>query len=149
MLAAFYNDEQSKLAPLFNNKKMNTYKETLHDLTWAELLLQMRSILERDAKSLESNVSYYMKLFNDPNSDKHQLNKLFEKLQLDKLRYACISEVFIRLEESNYKMMIMSLESCIQQETELQNKTPKDWVASVRFDNGLIKVYFMALSYFQ
>ena len=149
MLAAFYNDEQSKLAPLFNNKKMNTYKETLHDLTWTELLLQMQSILERDAKSLESNVSYYMKLFNDPNSDKHQLNKLFEKLQLDKLRHACISEVFIRLEESNYKMMIMSLESCIQQETELQNKTPKDWVATVRFENGLIKVYFMALSYYQ
>jgi hypothetical protein len=57
--------------------------------------------------------------------------------------------VFIRLEESNYKMMIMSLESCIQQETELQNKTPKDWVATVRFENGLIKVYFMALSYYQ
>ena len=128
---------------------MNTYKETLHNLTWTELLLQMRSILERDAKSLESNVSYYLKLFNDPNSDKHQLNKLFEKLQLDKLRYACISEVFIRLEESNYKMMIMSLESCIKQETELQNKTPKDWVATVRFENGQIKVYFMALSYYQ
>jgi len=128
---------------------MNTYKETLHNLTWNELLLQMRAILERDAKSLESNVSYYMKLFNDPNSDKHQLNKLFEKLQLDKLRYACISEVFIRLEENNYKMMIMSLESCIQQETELQNKTPKEWVATVRFENGHIKVYFMALSYYQ
>lgn len=128
---------------------MNTYKETLHNLTWTELLLQLRSILERDAKSLESNVSYYMKLFNDPNSDKHQLNKLFEKLQLDKLRHACISEVFIRLEESNYKMMIMSLESCIRQETELQNKTPKDWVATVRFENGQIKVYFMALSYYQ
>jgi hypothetical protein len=128
---------------------MNTYKETLHNLTWTELLLQLRSILERDAKSLESNLSYYMKLFNDPNSDKHQLNKLFEKLQLDKLRYACISEVFIRLEESNYKMMIMSLESCIRQETELQNKTPKDWVATVRFENGQIKVYFMALSYYQ
>ncbi len=128
---------------------MNTYKETLHNLTWTELMLQMRTILERDAKSLESNVSYYMKLFNDPNTDKHQLNKLFEKLQLDKLRYACISEVFIRLEESNYKMMIMSLESCIKQETELQNKTPKDWVATVRFENGQIKVYFMALSYYQ
>ena len=128
---------------------MNTYKETLHNLTWTELLLQMRSILERDAKSLESNVSYYMKLFNDANSDKAQLNKLFEKLQLDKLRYACFSELFIRLEESNYKMMIMSLESCIKQETELQNKTPKDWVATVRFENGQIKVYFMALSYYQ
>ena len=128
---------------------MNTYKETLHNLTWTELLLQLRFILERDAKSLESNVSYYLKLFNDPNSDKHQLNKLFEKLQLDKLRHACISEVFIRLEESNYKMMIMSLESCIKQETELQNKTPKDWVATVRFENGQIKVYFMALSYYQ
>ena len=128
---------------------MNTYKETLHNLTWTELLLQMRSILERDAKSLESNVSYYMKLFNDANSDKAKLNKLFEKLQLDKLRYACFSELFIRLEESNYKMMIMSLESCIKQETELQNKTPKDWVATVRFENGQIKVYFMALSYYQ
>lgn len=128
---------------------MEQYKETLHNLTWTELMLQMRTILERDAKSLESNVSYYMKLFNDPNSDKHQLNKLFEKLQLDKLRYACVSEVFIRLEDSNYKMMIMSLESCIKQETELQNKTPKDWVATVRFENGQIKLYFMALSYYQ
>ncbi len=128
---------------------MEQYKETLQELTWPELLQQVSAILARDAKTLESNVSYYMKLFNDPNSDKHQLNKLFEKLQLDKLRYACISEVFIRLEESNYKMMIMSLESCIRQETELQNKTPKDWVATVRFENGQIKVYFMALSYYQ
>ena len=128
---------------------MEKYNETLNDLTWPELLQQVSAILARDAKTLESNVSYYMKLFNDPNSDKHQLNKLFEKLQLDKLRYACISEVFIRLEESNYKMMIMSLESCIKQETELQNKTPKDWVATVRFENGQIKVYFMALSYYQ
>lgn len=128
---------------------MEKYNETLHDLTWPELLQQVSAILARDAKTLESNVSYYMKLFNDPNTDKHQLNKLFEKLQLDKLRYACISEVFIRLEESNYKMMIMSLESCIKQETELQNKTPKDWVATVRFENGQIKVYFMALSYYQ
>ncbi len=128
---------------------MEQYKETLHDLTWPELLQQVSVILARDAKTLESNVSYYMKLFNDTNSDKAQLNKLFEKLQLDKLRYACISEVFIRLEESNYKMMIMSLESCIKQETELQNKTPKDWVATVRFENGQIKVYFMALSYYQ
>jgi hypothetical protein len=128
---------------------MEHYKETLHNLTWSELMIQMRTILERDAKALESNVSYYMKLFNDPNSDKHQLNKLFEKLQLDKLRYACVSEVFIRLEDSNYKMIIMNLESCIKQETELQNKTPKDWVATVRFENGQIKVYFMALSYYQ
>ena len=128
---------------------MEQYKETLHNLTWSELMIQMRTILERDAKALESNVSYYMKLFNDHNSDKHQLNKLFEKLQLDKLRYACVSEVFIRLEDSNYKMMIMNLESCIKQETELQNKTPKDWVATVRFENGQIKVYFMALSYYK
>lgn len=128
---------------------MNTYKETLHDLTWPELLQQVSAILARDAKTLESNVSYYMKLFNDANSDKVQLNKLFEKLQLDKLRYACFSELFIRLEESNYKMMIMSLESCIQQESALQNRTPKDWVATIRYENGQIKVYFMALSYYQ
>ncbi len=128
---------------------MNTYKETLHDLTWPELLQQVSAILARDAKTLESNVNYYMKLFGDSNSDKNQLNKLFEKLQLDKLRYAYMSELFIRLDESNYKMMIMSLESCIQQETELQNRKPKDWSATVRFENGEIKLYFMALSYYQ
>lgn len=128
---------------------MNTYKETLHNLTWPELLQQVSAILARDAKTLESNVNYYMKLFGDSNSDKNQLNKLFEKLQLDKLRYAYMSELFIRLDEANYKMMIMSLESCIQQETELQNRKPKDWSATVRFENGEIKLYFMALSYYQ
>lgn len=128
---------------------MNTYKETLHDLTWPELLQQVSAILARDAKTLESNVNYYMKLFGDSNSDKNQLNKLFEKLQLDKLRYAYMSELFIRLDEANYKMMIMSLESCIQQETDLQNRKPKDWSATVRFENGEIKLYFMALSYYQ
>ena len=128
---------------------MEKYSETLHDLTWPELMQQVASIIGRDEKSLESNVNYYMKLFNDNNSDKNQLNKLFEKLQLDKLRYAYFSELFVRLEEQNYKMMIMSIESCIQQETNIQNKTPKDWVATVRFENGQIKVYFMALSYYQ
>ena len=128
---------------------MEKYIETLHDLTWPELMQQVASIIGRDEKSLESNVNYYMKLFNDNNSDKNQLNKLFEKLQLDKLRYAYFSELFVRLEEQNYKMMIMSIESCIRQETNIQNKTPKDWVATVRFENGQIKVYFMALSYYQ
>lgn len=128
---------------------MEKYSETLHDLTWPELMQQVASIIGRDEKSLESNVNYYMKLFNDNNSDKNQLNKLFEKLQLDKLRYAYFSELFVRLEEQNYKMMIMSIESCIRQETNIQNKTPKDWVATVRFENSQIKVYFMALSYYQ
>lgn len=128
---------------------MEKYSETLHDLTWPELMQQVASIIGRDEKALESNVNYYMKLFNDNNSDKNQLNKLFEKLQLDKLRYAYFSELFVRLEEQNYKMMIMSIESCIRQETNIQNKTPKDWVATVRFEDGQIKVYFMALSYYQ
>ena len=128
---------------------MYTYKDTLHDLTWPELLKLVEAILSRDVKALESNVNYYKKIFNDSNADKNQVNKLFEKLQLDKLRYAYFSELFIRLDESNYKMMIMGLESCIQQETNMQNKAPKDWSATVRFENGQIKVYFMALSYYQ
>ncbi|MFO0323199.1 MAG: hypothetical protein ACK504_12330 [Bacteroidota bacterium] len=128
---------------------MEKYSETLHDLTWPELLQQVSAILKRDAKTLESNVNYYMKLFNDNNSDKNQLNKLFEKLQLDKLRYAYFSELFLRLEDNNYKMIIMSLESCIQQETNMQNKAPKDWSATIRYEKGQIKVYFMALSYYQ
>ena len=90
-----------------------------------------------------------MRLFNDSNADKAQLNKLFEKLQLDKLRYAYFSELFIRLDEHNYKVMIMSLESCIQQETDIQNRKPKDWTATISFENGRIKIYFMALSYYQ
>lgn len=128
---------------------MEKYTDTLHDLTWPELLQQVSAILSRDVKALESNVNYYKKIFNDSNADKNQVNKLFEKLQLDKLRYAYFSELFIRLDESNYKMMIMGLESCIQQETNMQNKSPKDWSATVRFENGQIKVYFMALSYYQ
>jgi hypothetical protein len=128
---------------------MEKYTDTLNDLTWPELLQQVSAILSRDVKALESNVNYYKKIFNDSNADKNQVNKLFEKLQLDKLRYAYFSELFIRLDESNYKMMIMGLESCIQQETNMQNKSPKDWSATVRFENGQIKVYFMALSYYQ
>lgn len=128
---------------------MENYKETLHDLTWPELIKQVAAVLERDQKTLESNVNYYKKLFNDSNADKEQLNRLFDKLQLDKLRFNYFSELFFRLEEQNHKFMIMQLESCIRQETEMQNRTPKDWVATVRFEDGLIKVYFMALSYYQ
>ena len=128
---------------------MENYKETLHDLTWPELMKQVAAILERDQKTLESNVNYYKKLFNDSNADKEQLNRLFDKLQLDKLRFNYFSELFFRLEEQNHKFMIMQLESCIRQETEMQNRTPKDWVATVRFEDGQIKVYFMALSYYQ
>jgi hypothetical protein len=128
---------------------MENYKETLHDLTWAELMKQVAEVLARDQKTLESNVSSYKKLFNDSNADKEQLNRLFDKLQLDKLRFNYFSELFFRLEEQNYKLMIMQLESCIRQETEMQNRSPKDWVATVRFENGQIKVYFMALSYYQ
>jgi hypothetical protein len=128
---------------------MEKYQETLQDLTWPELLQQISAIIARDEKSLESNVNYYLKLFNDSNSDKNQLNKFFEKLQLDKLRFAYFSELFFRLEDNNYKMIIMSLESCIHQETNMQNKTPKDWSATIRYENGQIKVYFMALSYYQ
>lgn len=128
---------------------MENYKETLHDLTWPELMQQVSAILARDQKTLESNVNYYKKLFNDSNADKEQLNRLFDKLQLDKPRYNYFSELFFRLEEQNYKLMIMQLESCIRQETEMQNRTPKDWVATVRFESGHINVYFMPLSYYQ
>ena len=113
------------------------------------MLTQLSAILARDAKALEGNVSYYKKLFNDNNADKANINKFFDKLQLDKLRLAYFSELFIRLDDNNYKLMIMHLESCIKQDTEIQNRTPKDWVATVRFENGQLKVYFMALSYYQ
>lgn len=128
---------------------MEKYTQTLKDLTWPELIQQISAILSRDAKTLEANVNYYKKLLGDSNSDKDQLNKLFEKLQLDKLRYSYMSELFFRLDESNYKFIIMSLESCIEQESEIQNRRPKDWSATVRCIDGQIKVYFMALSYYQ
>ena len=128
---------------------MDTYKEMIHDLTWPQLLEKVSEILARDKKTLESNVSYYKKLLNDSNADKAQINKLFEKLQLDKLRYECFSELFFRIDETKYKFIIMSLESCIQQDRKIENHPPKDWVATIRFENNHIKVYFMALSYFQ
>ena len=43
---------------------MEKYQETLHHLTWPELLQQISAIIARDEKSLESNVNYYLKLFN-------------------------------------------------------------------------------------
>ena len=42
-------------------------------------------------------------------------------------------------------MIIIGLESCIQQETHMQNKSPKDWSATVRFENGQINVYLSRL----
>lgn len=128
---------------------MKTYKETLKDLTWPELLQEISAILERDSKTLESNVNYYKKLLGDSNSDKDQINRLFEKLQLDRLRLSYFSELFFRLDDTNYKFMIMHLESCIMQETHLQNRTPKDWSATICNIDGQIQVYFMPLSFYQ
>ncbi len=128
---------------------METYKTTLKDLKWPELLCEVSAILERDSKSLESNVNYYKKLLGDNKADKEQINRLFEKLQLDRLRLSYFSELFFRLDEANYKFMIMHLESCIQQETHLQNRAPKDWSATICNIDGSIHVYFMPLSYFQ
>ncbi|MBK9284046.1 MAG: hypothetical protein IPM51_06960 [Sphingobacteriaceae bacterium] len=128
---------------------MEKYTETLKDLTWIELLREVSAILARDTKTLEANVSYYKKLLGESNSDKDQINRLFEKLQLDRLRLSYFSELFFRLDDTNYKFMIMHLESCIHQETQIQNRTPKDWAATVYFKNGEMQVYFMPLSYFQ
>lgn len=128
---------------------MEKYKETLHDLTWSELINEIGAILARDKKTLESNVNYYKKLLGESNSDKEQVNRLFEKLQLDRLRLSYFSELFFRLDESKYKLMITHLESCIVQETHIQNRTPKDWSATICNMDGKIQVYFMPLSYFQ
>ena len=128
---------------------MEKYKETLQDLTWPELLSEVSAILERDKKTLETNVNYYKKLLGESNSDKDQVNRLFEKLQLDRLRLSYFSELFFRLDDSKYKLMIMHLESCIQQETHIQNRTPKDWSATICNMNGSIQVYFMPLSFYQ
>jgi hypothetical protein len=128
---------------------MEIYREEIHNFTWEQLLKHIGEILAKDKKALEANVSYYKKLLNDSNADKAQINRLFEKLQLDKLRYECFSELFFRIDETKYKFIIMSLESCIQQDRKVQGVPPKDWVATVRFENNHIKVYFMALSYFQ
>jgi predicted transcriptional regulator len=64
---------------------MEKYKETLNDLTWPELLQQVAAVLARDEKALENNVNYYKKMLGDSNADKEKLNRLFDKLQLDKL----------------------------------------------------------------
>jgi hypothetical protein len=78
-----------------------------------------------------------------------QNSTTFLKTSTRKIALCLFLRAVCKIEEANYKMMIMSLESCIQQETEIQNRTPKDWVATIRFENGQIKVYFMALSYYQ
>ena len=99
--------------------------------------------------NIRENIGNYKKLLGDSKSDKEQINRLFERLQLDRLRLSYFSELFFRLDEANYKFMIMHLESCIMQETQLQNRAPKDWSATIYYKNGEMQVYFMALSYFQ
>src|SRR5690606_22710010 len=101
---------------------MFKYKEKLDSVSWEQLLQDISEILAVDMKKLEVNVNYYKKLFNNNNPDADKLNKIFERLQLDKLRFNYFSELIFRLDDSRYKFIILQLESCILQETEMQNR---------------------------
>src|SRR4051812_33807104 len=124
---------------------MERYRQTLDGLSWDELLREITNILAIDLQKLQANVNYYKSLFNKNNAGTERLNRFFEKLHLEKLRYNYFSELVFRLDESRYKFIILQLESCIQQETELQNKAPKDWVASVSYRDDRVVVSFLPL----
>jgi len=122
---------------------MVNYDHSLKNHSWEELLKSIAAILERDAQNLHSNVNYYKKLIKSGKAEGEQLNRLFERLQIDKHRFAFLSEIFFRLDRQNGKLVLMGLEDILSQEKAINEREPEEWSVMVCKEKKSLKTYFL------
>lgn len=122
---------------------MVNYDHSLKNHTWDELLNAISAILERDAKNLQSNVNYYKKLIDSGTADGEQLNRLFERLQIDKYRFTYLSEIFFRLDSQKGKFILMAVDDVLQKEYLVNHRVPEEWSILVCREIDSVKTYFL------
>ena len=122
---------------------MVSYDHSLKNHSWEELLNAIGTILDRDAQNLESNVNYYKKLISSGTAQSEQLNRLFERLQIDKHRFAYLSEIYFRLDGQNRKLVLMGLEDVMAKEKMVNEREPDEWTIMVCREKKSLKTYFL------
>lgn len=122
---------------------MVSYDHSLKNHSWEELLNAIDAVLERDAQNLQSNVNYYKKLINSGKAEGEQLNRLFERLQIDKHRFTYLSEIFFRLESQDGKLVLMGFEDVMSKEKMINEREPTDWSILVCKEKKSLTTYFL------
>lgn len=122
---------------------MVTYDHSLKNHSWDELLTTIADILERDGKNLQSNVNYYKKLIDSGTADGEQLNRLFERLQIDKHRFLYLSEIFFRLDKQKGKFILMAIQNVMEKEWLINNQEPQEWTVLVCNEGSSVKTYLL------
>ena len=122
---------------------MVSYDHSLKNHSWEELLNAIGTILERDAQNLESNVNYYKKLIGSGKAEAEQLNRLFERLQIDKHRFTYLSEIYFRLDSQNRKLVLMGLEDVMAKEKMVNEHEPDEWTIMICKEKKSLKTYFL------
>jgi hypothetical protein len=122
---------------------MIEYDHSLKNHSWEELLSTIASILERDGKNLQSNVNYYKKLIDSGTADGEQLNRLFERLQIDKYRFTYLSEIFFRLDTQKGKFILMSIQDAMEKEYLVNPRELEEWSILVCREKNSLKTYLL------
>lgn len=118
----------------------------LSKTSWDELLDTLRDIVLLDKEKLENSISYYKKQFENPNTDKLQLEKLYQRIQWDTQRISYIDELVNRLYTFDFVAIAASLQNAIKCESLTKGSEIENWTFTIRKQNDLLTTYFNPIS---
>lgn len=119
----------------------------LNDLPWEELLKDMRYLLDQDIEILKGKREYYRRLITNPKADEQKLNRLYDSIERDQQRFDFFNELICRMETLNFKMALQGIDFCIESEKRLVNRTPEDYIITIRKEGLNFKTFYQVLKY--
>lgn len=121
----------------------------LNDLSWEELLKDIRYLLDQDIEILKGKREYYRRLTANPNINEQKLNRLYDSIKRDQQRLDFFNELIYRMETLNFKMVFYAIDFCIESEKQLVNRIPEDFIVTIRKEGLNFKTFYQVLKYTQ
>ncbi|MBY0427276.1 MAG: hypothetical protein K2Q22_16695, partial [Cytophagales bacterium] len=117
----------------------------LTQTNWAELLDSLRDILLQDESKLENNISFYKKLHENPNTDRQQLENLYQKITWEQNRLYHMAEIVNRLYKFDLTSIAEELQTAMQSETQKKNGKIENWSFTIVKEDNELRTYFHPL----
>lgn len=95
--------------------------EIFYNTTWMELLNQIKELLLMDEEKLKSNKEYYRRMYTSGNMEETKIQRLFRNIEHDQERLNYVSELVYRLDNLNYKMMLLGIDWCFENDVRLKS----------------------------
>ncbi|MDX2190989.1 MAG: hypothetical protein SFY32_14105 [Bacteroidota bacterium] len=118
----------------------------LTHLPWMDLIDHAKDIVLQDDEKLEKNKAYYRKLGLEPNPDKANLEKMYQRLQWESQRLSYFQELLLRLDRVEYLYLIHQLETSMKSESSKKCKNIDNWSFTIVKQNAEIRTFFTPIN---